>query len=52
MSCQNCHATISCSCQIRTASDGKQVCSNCVNSYEQQLKLNLPKPFNDLATQG
>ena len=27
-----------CSCQRRTASDGKSVCSSCVINYEEQLK--------------
>jgi hypothetical protein len=52
MNCSNCQATISCGCQVRTASDGKKVCSNCLASYEQQLKLNLPKPYNNLSIQG
>lgn len=37
--CSNCGAQISCGCQDRTASDGKQVCSNCLAFYEQQLAL-------------
>lgn len=36
--CQNCNTVIGCSCQRRTASDGKAVCSNCVTSYEMELK--------------
>jgi hypothetical protein len=52
MNCSNCNSNISCSCQVRTASDGKKVCVNCLTNYEQQLKLNLPKPYNDLSTQG
>lgn len=38
-SCNNCGATITCSCQDRIASDGKQVCTQCSVSYEQQLIL-------------
>ncbi len=37
--CQNCGTSINCSCQVRTASDGKQVCSTCVTSYEQNLAV-------------
>lgn len=37
-SCNNCNTTITCGCQKRTASDGKQVCSSCILSYEQKLK--------------
>lgn len=36
-SCTNCGATITCGCQERIASDGKQICSNCIALYEQQL---------------
>jgi hypothetical protein len=38
MNCTNCNAKLSCGCQKRVASDGKQVCSSCVSSYEQKLK--------------
>ena len=37
MNCLNCNATLTCGCQKRTASDGKQVCSNCLTSYERDL---------------
>ena len=37
--CPNCGAQITCGCQDRVASDGKKVCSNCLTSYEQQLKF-------------
>ena len=36
--CQNCKTTLSCGCQRKKASDGKQVCSNCINAYEKKLK--------------
>ena len=36
--CPNCSKTLSCGCQNRTASDGKAVCSNCLNNYESTLK--------------
>ena len=37
--CPNCKAKLSCGCQKRKASDGKQVCSTCLSKYEQNLKL-------------
>lgn len=36
--CPNCKSNLSCSCKLKTASDGKQVCSNCIASYEGALK--------------
>ena len=38
MKCQHCNANLSCSCQERIASNGKKVCTNCVYSYDLQLK--------------
>jgi len=38
-SCQNCGTSLSCGCQKRTASDGKQVCSTCIASYEAKLAV-------------
>lgn len=38
MTCQNCSTTLSCGCQKRTASDGKVVCSSCIQTYESKLK--------------
>ena len=38
-SCNNCGAAITCGCQDRIASNGKQVCTQCSVSYEQQLIL-------------
>lgn len=43
MKCPNCSAEITCGCQKRVASDGKQICSSCLTAYEQQLR-NLKKP--------
>jgi hypothetical protein len=37
--CPNCGAYISCGCQLRTATDSKVVCQNCLESYEQQLAV-------------
>lgn len=36
--CPNCGAVITCGCQRRTASDGKQGCSQCIPAYEQTLQ--------------
>ena len=38
-SCPNCGTGISCGCQIRTASDGARVCTNCAAIYEAQLVI-------------
>lgn len=37
MNCSNCKTQLSCGCQKRTASDGKQVCSSCLTAYERKL---------------
>lgn len=36
--CPNCGAKLSCGCQRRTASDGKQGCAQCIPMYEEKLK--------------
>lgn len=50
MNCQNCKSQITCGCQVRTASDGNKVCSNCISTYEMHLKdkkkENLLQPNN------
>lgn len=33
MNCPNCGSVLSCGCQRRVASDGKQCCSSCVTRY-------------------
>ena len=38
--CPNCNSTLSCGCQIKTASDGKKVCNNCITNYEKSIKKN------------
>ncbi len=38
--CTNCGRTLTCGCQKRQASNGVQVCANCINAYENKLKLN------------
>jgi hypothetical protein len=37
--CPNCSKKITCGCQVRTASDGKQVCSGCLTAYEANVKI-------------
>lgn len=37
MNCPNCKAPLTCSCKIRKATDGTQVCTNCQALYEQFL---------------
>jgi transcription elongation factor Elf1 len=41
--CSNCNQTLTCGCQKRNASNGVQVCSNCLSSYESQIK-NVNQP--------
>ena len=41
--CPNCKAKLSCGCQKRKASNGQQVCANCLAKYEAQLKNNKNK---------
>ena len=41
--CSNCNKTLTCGCQKRNASNGVQVCSNCLSSYESQIK-NVNQP--------
>lgn len=36
--CPNCGTLITCSCQTKLASDGKNVCNNCAGMYEIQLQ--------------
>lgn len=35
--CLNCDAQITCGCQRRHASDGKLVCTKCIEQYEKSL---------------
>lgn len=43
MICQNCGTQLSCGCKKRVASDGKQVCTQCLASYEQSIAQNKLK---------
>ena len=36
--CSNCNQTLTCGCQRRNASNGVQVCSNCLSNYESQIQ--------------
>lgn len=38
MTCDNCKTHLSCGCKVRTASDGKKVCTACIANYETLLK--------------
>ena len=38
MKCPNCNKALTCGCQKKVASDGKQVCSSCLAAYEQKIK--------------
>jgi len=49
--CLNCKKALSCGCQKRTASDGKSVCSTCLQGYEARLKQ-TPKPAATTPTQA
>jgi hypothetical protein len=35
--CENCGTVITCGCQRVTATDGKEVCDDCVEKYQQSL---------------
>jgi hypothetical protein len=41
--CVNCGAHLSCGCQRRNASDGKQCCDGCLEAYERKLKTPPPQ---------
>jgi hypothetical protein len=36
--CVNCKTRLTCGCQKRKASNGIEVCSNCIAQYEVQIK--------------
>jgi hypothetical protein len=51
MNCPSCNTKLGCSCKLRKASDGKQMCTHCITNYEKGLQLlnqnvlkNLKKP--------
>lgn len=41
--CSNCGSTVTCGCQRRTASDGKQCCVSCIVKYEASIHPNSKK---------
>ena len=45
MNCPNCNKLLSCGCQKRTATDGKQVCTTCLPAYEVKLKASKTPPY-------
>lgn len=47
MNCSNCGTKLTCGCQKRSASDGKSTCSNCITSYENNLKILKSKMPNN-----
>lgn len=49
MKCPNCGSALSCGCQKRVASDGAQVCTNCLSSYE--IKIQSEKAKNAITNQ-
>lgn len=36
--CPNCRRIMSCTCGLKTASDGKRGCNSCIPVYEKKLK--------------
>lgn len=42
MKCGNCGSKLTCGCQKRTATDGKQCCQSCVGTYNQSLAKPTP----------
>jgi len=55
--CGNCGVTMTCSCQKRTASDGKVGCAKCIPAYQKTLKQktsseNLKKFTDNGSTPG
>ena len=55
MRCGNCNTKHGCSCQARTASDGKKCCSICLPGYEKSIGNNTvaqPKSGNQNMAPG
>jgi len=44
--CGNCKSKLSCGCQRRKASDGQQVCANCITKYEKKKILSYEFLFS------
>lgn len=49
--CQNCKKNLSCGCQRKTASDGKQVCSYCINAYERSKSTSFKSKTQDISNE-
>lgn len=43
MTCGNCGAKLTCGCQKRKAANGKQCCSNCITTCNQQAGVSNPQ---------
>ena len=49
--CSNCNKQLSCGCQRRNASNGVQVCTNCLSSYESKIQIiNQPSVSTETET--
>ena len=46
MNCPNCNTLITCGCQRRTASDGKQTCTSCLAAYQNKITPSPQRPNN------
>lgn len=46
--CPNCGAHLSCSCKLRTASDGKTCCTVCITTYEASIKKSEVNPVHKI----
>lgn len=46
--CPNCGTQITCGCQERVASNGKQVCGSCITAYENSLTVASTTPPTNL----
>ena len=50
--CPNCKKSLSCGCQLRKATNGTSVCTNCLAAYNSKAKpaiAPMPKPVIDPA---
>lgn len=49
MKCSNCGSKLTCGCQKRVATDGRQCCSQCVANYNNSLKKAVPQVGGNIA---
>jgi hypothetical protein len=53
MNCPNCNAALTCGCQKRTSANGKQCCSNCITSCNQNAGMpNQQQPRPSITPRG